>query len=76
MVFNPDASVVSLFLYYYESEWLLQTKKWEMGKACIFSSIFRFIDDLCFFSNNEFENYCKDIYPDELILKKEAEDPC
>ena len=31
MVFNPDASMVSLFLYDYESEWLLQTKNggWE-----------------------------------------------
>ena len=35
-----------------------------------------FIDDLCTFNNNEFENNYKDIYPDELELKKENEDPC
>ena len=32
----------------------------------IFSSIFKFIDDPCTFSN--------DLYPDELILEKENED--
>ena len=76
MVFNSDALIVSLFLYIDEKEWLLQTKNWDLAKAWIFSRIFKFIDDLCMFSNDEFENYCKDIYLDELIIKEEDEDPC
>ena len=32
----------------------------------IFSNIFRSIDDLCTFNNDEFESGCNDIYPDEL----------
>ena len=35
-----------------------------------------FIDDQCTFNNNEFENNSYIIYPDELELKKENEDPC
>ena len=46
-----------------------------MRKVGIFSNIFRFIDDLCSFNNDEFENNFDDIYPDELELKKENEDP-
>ena len=38
------------------------------AKAQICSSIFRFIDNPCTFSN--------DIFPDELILMKENDDPC
>ena len=47
-----------------------------MRKARIFSNILRFIDDLCPFINDEFENTYNDIYLDELELKKENEDPC
>lgn len=46
-----------------------------MRKVGIFSNIFGFIDDLCSFNNDEFENNFDDIYPDELELKKENEDP-
>ena len=66
-VLNSDPFTVNLFLYYYERECLLQTKKWDLQKAWIFLSIFRFIDDPYIFS--------KDVYPDELIVKKN-EDPC
>ena len=66
LLFNPDPFIVNLFLYYYEQECLLQTEKWDLQKAQIFSSIFRFIDNPCSFSN--------DVYPDELILEKENED--
>ena len=38
-----------------------------------FFKYFRFIDDLCTFSNNEFESNYNDIYPDELGLKQENE---
>ena len=45
-----------------------------MSKACIFSNIFRFIDDLYTFNNDEFENKYNDICPDERELKKENEE--
>ena len=51
-------------------------KKRDLQKAHIFSNILRLIDDLHTFNNNEFENSYHDIYPDELELKKENEDPC
>ena len=47
-----------------------------MQKACILSNIFRFIDDLCTFKNDKFENNYNDIYPDELEIKKENKGPC
>ena len=47
--------MVNLFLYCYDRKYLLQTKKRNMRKVRIFSNIFRFINDLCKFSNNEFE---------------------
>ena len=51
-------------------------KKPDLRKARIFSNTFRFIDDLYALSNEEFENNCNDIYPDELRLKKENEYLC
>ena len=63
--------MTSLFLYYYERKWLLKTKKWDLQKAGIFSSIFKFIGDLWTFDNNKFKNNYNNIYPDELQLKKE-----
>ena len=47
-----------------------------MQKAHIFPNIFRFIDDLCIFNDNEFENNYNGIYPNVLELKKENEDLC
>lgn len=41
-------------------------KNQDVRKACIFSNVFRFMDDLCTFNNNEFENKYNGIYPDEL----------
>ena len=46
------------------------------GKASNIPNIFRFLDDLHTFNNNEFENNYNDIYPSELELKKKNEDPC
>ena len=51
-------------------------KKRDLLKARIFSNIFTFIDGLCTFNNNEFENNFNDIHPRELQLKKEKKDPC
>ena len=40
------------------------------------SNIFRFIDDLCTFNNDECGNSYNDTYPDEPKMKKDDEDPC
>ena len=67
----------NLLLYYYERKWLLQSKKRDGRRTCIFLNILGLqIDNLCTFNNDEFENNYNDIYPDELALKKENEDPC
>ena len=47
-----------------------------MQKSRIFLNIFRFIDDLYTFNNDEFESNYNDIYPNEPELQKENEDPC
>ena len=51
IVLNPDPFMVNLFLYCYERECFLQEEKWDLQMVWIFSSIFRFIDDPCNFSN-------------------------
>ena len=71
---EPASFMADLFLYIYEKKWLLQTKKMEPAKGSFVSNIFRFIGDLCTFSNDELENSYNDIYPDELKLKRENED--
>ena len=67
---SPVPVMANLLWYYYGKKWLLQTKKLDIRKALVFS----FIDDLCTFNNDEFENNYNDLYPDELELKKENED--
>ena len=42
----------------------------------VFFVIFRFIDDLFNFNNDELENNYNDICPHKLKLKKKNEDPC
>lgn len=43
-----------------------------MNKALRFTNKFYFIDDLCAINdNNLFEKYFREIYPEELKLKKE-----
>ena len=63
---DPAPFVVNLFLYYFERQWLFQTEKWDLRKARIF---------LCTLNNDEFENNCKETYPDAPELLKENEDP-
>lgn len=50
-----------VLLCYYKRNWLLLTEKWDLPKAGIFKNVFRLIDDLCTFNNNEFESNFKDI---------------
>lgn len=60
--------MVNLFLYCYERKWLPQTKN---RTRLIY---FRFLDGLCFFNNDEFENNYDDVYLNGPELKKENED--
>ena len=67
--------LANLVLYYHERKLLLQTKEQYLQKARIFSNIFSFINGLRAFSKNEFENDWNHIYPGDLELKNENEDP-
>ena len=51
-------------------------KKQDRQKVCIFSNAFRFKDDRCTFSNDEFENNYNDIYPNLLNPEKVNKDIC
>ena len=63
---------VNLFLFLHECRWLKSIKISNYGVARKFGNIFRFIDDLIAINDgNEFENHYNEIYPSELILKKE-----
>ena len=72
---DPTPYMRKLFLYYHENKRLLQTKNKTCKKVHMFSNIFRFIDDQCTFDNDKSGNSCNNIYPDELELKKDNEDP-
>ena len=64
--------LANLFLSFYESRWLKSVKNTNYGVARKFGNILRFIDDLIAIKDgNEFENHYNEIYPSELILKKE-----
>ena len=69
---DPAPFFVNLFFFFYESRWLKSIKNTNYGVARKFGNIFRFIDDLIAVNDgNEFENHYNEIYPPELILKKE-----
>ena len=69
---DPAPFFANLFLFHYESMWLKSIKNHQYGKARKFGNVFRFIDDLIAINDGgEFENNFQEIYPPELILKKE-----
>lgn len=69
---DPAPFWANLFLFFYESKWLMQMKKTNNILARKFNNTFRFIDDLNALNDGEeFERHHLDIYPQELILKKE-----
>ena len=69
---DPAPFFDNLFLFFYESRWLKSIKNTNYGVPRKFGNIFRFIDDLIAINDgNEFENHYNEIYPSELILKKE-----
>ena len=69
---DPAPFWANLFLFHYESKWLLEMKKSNNILARKFNNTFRFIDDLNALNDGaEFEKHHLEIYPRELILKKE-----
>ena len=69
---DPAPFFANLFLFFYESRCLKSIKNSNYGVARKFGNIFRFIDDLIAINDGkEFENHYNEIYPSELIFKKE-----
>ena len=69
---DPAPFMANLFLYYYESNYVKKVKKKDIFIARKFRHTYRFIDDLLAVNDDgEFEKCFKDIYPEELELKKE-----
>ena len=69
---DPEPFFTNLFLFFYESRWLKSIKNTNYRVERKFGNIFRFIDDLIAINDgNESENHYNEIYPPELILRKE-----
>ena len=69
---DPAPFFANLLLFFYESGWLKFIKNTNYVVAGKFGNISRFTDDLIAINDgNEFENRYNEIYPPELILKKE-----
>ena len=67
MVSHPTPFIANLFLYYFDNNW-----SWNLHKTWKIANIFCFIDDVSAIINNGlFEKHFKEIYHDELELKKE-----
>ena len=72
MGLDPAPYFANDFLYSCESKWLNKTKKSNNILARKFGKTFRFIDDLNALNDGgEFEKIFSEIYPPELVLKKE-----
>jgi hypothetical protein len=72
MGMDPAPFWANLFLFHYESEWIMKIKKSNNILARKFGNTFRFIDDLIAMNDGGvFQNHVKDIYPIQLELKKE-----
>ena len=63
--------LADLFLYSYENEFLdNMIRSGHMRLARLFNLYYRYIDDLIVFSNKEFLDYLKEIYPSQLTVQK------
>ena len=72
---DPAPAFANLFLFHYESSWLMSIKKSNNILARKFGQVFRYIDDLLALNDgHSFEQYHHKIYPPELQLNKENED--
>ena len=65
--------LANLFLIYYEYKYMKNVIKNNIILAKKFNNTMRYIDDLLTLSNNQFDAAIKDIYPQELQLKKTTE---
>ena len=72
---DPAPAFANLFLFHYESSWLMSIKKSNNILARKFGQVFRYIDDLLALNDgHSFAQYHHLIYPPELQLNKENED--
>ena len=71
---DPAPFWANLFLFYFEFKWMKRMRQTNNLLTRKFSHAFWFIDDLLAINDgNMFENHFKEIYPEELQLKKENE---
>jgi len=69
---DPAPFWANLFLFYFEFKWLKKMRQTNNVLARRFNHTFRYIDDLLSINDGgEFEQHFKEIYPEELNLKKE-----
>ena len=74
MGIDPAPFWANLYLYHFESEFIISLSRTERYRGFKFKHCFRFIDDLFIINDsNEFKNSIKDIYPECLKLKCEHE---
>ena len=64
--------LANLFLMSYEYNFMNTLEKDKNPDVKLFSSTFRYIDDLISLNNNAFESYLDQIYPPELSITKET----
>ena len=68
---DPAPFWANLFLFFFEHKWIKKMRQTNNLIARKFSQTFRFIDDLIAINDDGmFENYHREIYPEELHLKK------
>ena len=65
--------LANLFLFYYEYKYVKNLIKNNIILAKKFNNTMRYIDDLLTLNNTQFDAAIKDIYPQELQLKKTTE---
>ena len=63
--------LANLYLFHFEYVYMRRLISSNMSKARAFSNTFRYIDDLLTLNNPSFENTINEIYPPELVLKKQ-----
>lgn len=68
---NCAPLIADLFLFCYESEFMLNLNKNNRSDIIsAFNDTSRYLDDICNIDNNYFDNMVQDIYPKELELNK------
>ena len=73
---DPAPFIANLSLYFYENKFLDKLKAEDLPRARRLRHVFRFIDDLIAMNDDdEFSKTFKEIYPEEMVLKPENEDP-